>query len=214
MKIVHGFAFPDADRQMCREMTPEGGYQATHLAAALTYVTDWSCALDGGAHVGLWTRSLAARFARVIAVEPSADTFEALTVNLQAFACLNVEALQAALGAAAGTVSMQLDAHAATLGNTGARYVEVGGQILLRTIDSWDLPTLGFLKLDVEGSEYAALQGARATLARCHPVVLYENKFLWKRYGIPRDGPATLLTRAGYHVRTTVSKDEIWTWGR
>ncbi len=214
MKIVHGFAFPDADRQMANELTADGGYQATHLAAALTYVTDWSVAIDGGAHVGTWTRILSRRFARVLAVEPSADTFEALLTNLQHFACTNVDAVQAALGAAAGVVSMQVDSRAAALGNTGARYVEAGGAIPLRTIDSLDLPTLGFLKLDVEGSEYAALQGALATLTRCHPVVLYENKYLWKRYGVPRDGPATLLTRAGYHVRTTVSKDEIWTWGR
>ncbi len=214
MKIVHGFAFPDDDRFMSGEIQPDGGYQATHLTAALRYVTDWGCALDGGAHVGTWSRSLAARFTRVIAVEPSADTFEALVRNLQTFACTNVEAVQAAIGAAAGTVSMQLDGRAATLGNTGARYVQIGGEVPLRTIDSWALPSLGFLKLDVEGSEYAALQGARGTLTRCRPVVLFENKYLWRRYGVPRDGPASVLASLGYRCRETVSKDEIWTWGR
>jgi hypothetical protein len=41
-------------------------------------------------------------------------------------------------------------------------------------------------------------------------VVLFENKFLWRRYGQPRDAPARFLTGLGYHRLAQVAMDEIW----
>src|SRR5690606_13884953 len=163
MKQVHGWAFPDADEFMVREMHPDGSYQAGHLLAALAHVTDWSCAIDGGAHVGTWSRLMSEKFARVIAVEPSPDTYEALLVNLSSFGCANVEAKPVAVGARAGLVRMGIEDRAAALANTGARYVVPGGSIPVETIDSWALPSLGLLKMDIEGSEAQAVRGATET---------------------------------------------------
>lgn len=212
MKTVHGWSFPDADEQMAREMTPDGGYQAGNLAAALAHVTNWSAAIDGGAHVGTWAKPMAARFDRVLAVEPSPDTFEALEANMAAFGCTNVDLLNAALGAAPGSVSMGLDAKHAAHGNTGARYAEASAKGLIPrvTIDSLALPSLGFLKLDVEGSEPLALLGARATLERCRPIVLYENKGLWSRFGLKPDAVTHILGMARYRRIGTIVRDDIW----
>lgn len=211
MKYVHGtWAFPDADTFMAAEIKPDGSYQAGHLRAALAYVTDFSCALDGGAHVGSWSRTLSAHFARVIAVEPSADTFEALTANMAAFGCVNVEAKRVALGALAGSVRMVLDGRGAAMQNTGARHAEPGGDVPVETIDAWKLPSLGLLKLDVEGSEPQALRGAVETLRRCKPIVIYEDKYLWKRYGESRDAAARVLRDVGYVEIEQVKMDRIW----
>jgi FkbM family methyltransferase len=209
MKAKAGIAFPDADTFMLEQMAAEGTYQADHLAKALEFVTDFSCALDAGAHVGLWTRILAERFARVIAVEPAPDTFEALTANVATYG--NVELVNVALGETFGSVSMALDPKEVARQNTGGRYVQFGGPIPLVPIDSWKLDTCGFLKLDVEGSEPQALRGAQQTLARCHPVVLFENKSFWTtRYGERRDAPQTILRALGYQPVARVSADEIW----
>jgi len=210
VKYQHGFAFPDADEFMLAHLGPDGRYQASHLDAALAFVTDFSIAVDGGAHVGTWSRTLSTRFARVIAVEPSPDTFEALTENLRAFGCANVETKAIALGASHGSVQMILDGKGAAMHNTGARYVMPRGPIRMEPIDAWNLPSLGFLKLDVEGSEPAALVGARATLLRCRPIVLFENKGFWKRYGLARDTPQRFLESCGYHERQRMSMDVIW----
>lgn len=210
MKTVHGWAFPDADVFMVNEMKPDGSYQAGHLAAALRHVTDWSLAIDGGAHVGTWSRTLSGRFEKVIAIEPSADTFEALMTNLVTFGCGNVDARNIALGATPGTVEMHLEGRGVELQNTGARFAKPGGTIPVETIDSWNLPSLGLLKLDVEGSEPNALRGAVATLRRCRPIVIYEDKFLWRRYGEPRDAAAKVLQSVGYVQLERVKMDEIW----
>lgn len=210
MRLERGWAFPDADVFMAKEMGDDGTYQAPHLAKALEYITDWSLAVDGGAHIGTWTRLMADCFAQVIAVEPSPDTFEALTANMRTFGCTNVDLRPVALGASPGTISLHLDPKQAARKNTGARYVRDGGTIPRETLDSWALPTLGFLKLDVEGSEPYVLMGARETLARCRPIVLFENKRFWTRYGLQADAPQYLLTIAGYQRRAVVGADEIW----
>jgi FkbM family methyltransferase len=210
MKIQHGWAFPSADEFMSNAMKPDGSYQASHLVAALEYVTDWSLSVDGGAHAGTWTKTLSQRFTRVISVEPSTDTFEALQANVLHFGCLNVQTLNVALGDKPGTVKMVLDGRAAEMHNTGGRYAAPGGDILVETIDSWDLKSLGFLKLDVEGSEVAALRGARKTLKRCRPIVLYEEKGFSRRYGEVKEAAAKLLESFGFRLLQVVGCDRIW----
>lgn len=211
MKYAHGFAWPDADEFMVRELAADGTYQADHLAAAFAYVTDRRTAIDGGAHIGTWSRLLAGSFDEVIAVEPAADTYAALCENLRTFRCLNVEPRRCALGAEAGMVSLANDAANLARANTGARHVAPGDEVPLVTIDSWNLSDLGFLKLDIEGSEPMALAGATETIRRCRPIILFEDKRLWqKHYGLPVDAPQAILRRLGYRELQRVGCDVIW----
>lgn len=211
MKIVRGLAFPDADEFMVNEVKFDGTYQIENLEAGLRHVTNFDCAVDGGAHIGTWSRVMGERFARVIAVEPSPDTYEALTWNLDQFGSLNVEPRRLALGDRPGLVSMTLNGEQAMKANTGARFTKAGGDIPVETIDSWGLPSLGFLKLDVEGSEYVALHGAKKTLTRCKPIVLFENKWLWSvNFGLPKNIVARFLEGLGYRMLEQVSRDQIW----
>lgn len=209
MKFKAGIAFPDADQLMSDQMRPDGTYQGDHLTAALTHVTDWSCAIDGGAHVGLWSRTMAGRFGRVLSFEPSPDTYECLAFNVQALD--NVKAHQLALGDAPGQVSMTWNAECEARQNTGGRYVRQGGDVQVITIDSLQLASLGFLKLDVEGSEPMALAGAGETIDRCKPVILVEAKWMWvKNFGLPKQAVTDILTRLGYRQRQVVGCDQIW----
>ncbi len=213
MKTVSaGWAFPDADSFMAGQIKPDGTYQYSHLVAALKHVTNFDLAIDCGAHVGTWSRPMSAKFFRVIAVEPSPDTFEALAANMQTFGCQNVDLKNCAVGQVAGFVKMApLEARAEALKNTGARFVRQGGTIPCERIDDWNLPSVGFIKMDIEGSEPLALEGAFETLKRCRPIVLYENKGFWRhRYQLPIDAPAQILARAGYVQLEVAGKDLIW----
>lgn len=209
MKLHAGIAFPDADQFMVKEMKGDQTYQAAHLHEALRFVTEFGCAVDCGAHVGLWARLMADAFEKVVAFEPSLDTFECLLHNTRAHE--HIQCKPYALGASPGTVRMALDAKNALRANTGARYVEAGGDIQVRTIDSFALDRVGFLKLDIEGSEPMALQGAAETIARWKPIILFENKTLWSRhFNLPTDAVVRILERYGYRHLSTVSHDEIW----
>lgn len=211
MKIVKGWAFPDADRFMVDELGCDGTYQLDHLQAALRYVTEHGCAIDGGAHIGTWSKVMAGVFGTVVAIEPSADTFECLAFNMRQFRCDNVEPKNVAIGSEPGLVTMGLDAANEARANTGARFAQAGGTIPVETIDGWQLERVGFLKLDIEGSEPFALRGATETLKRCRPIVLFENKKLWTRhFGLPKGAVSDVLSAQGYRLLETVSMDQIW----
>lgn len=47
-------------------------------------------------------------------------------------------------------------------------------QVAMHTLDGFNLPPAGFIKLDVEGHEFAVLQGGRALLAKDRPTILVE----------------------------------------
>lgn len=211
MKMHGGWMWPDSDDYMWREMRQDGTYQRSHFDKAMEFVTDRRCALDGGAHVGLWSSLMAKEFERVIAVEPAPDTHACLVTNMHRQNLQHkVTCRHVALGASLSSVSLALDAKQAARGNTGGRYVVPGGVIPVDRVDDLCLPSLGLLKLDVEGSEPAAIEGAVETLKRCKPVVLFEDKKFCTRMGYASDASQKLLAGVGYEHKARVGHDEIW----
>lgn len=206
IKFVNGIAFPAEDKVISARIGPNGEYQFEALEAGLAYVRKWRVAIDAGAHVGLWTRVLAAKFRQVIAFEPSPDTYEALLLNLAG----TIDCRNQALGALPGKVHMVLDPKYE--GHTGARYIAEGGDIERVTMDSLGLPRLDFLKLDLEGGETDALLGGLSTLARCHPVIVIEDKRFGKRFGYDREVPAKILAGLGAKEVGKAGINKIWSW--
>src|SRR3990172_3701237 len=131
MQIVNGWAFPDEDRFMAAHIGEDGSYQRSHLDHALSYVKKCDVAVDGGAHVGTWSRPLSIYFNKVVSFEPSPDTYECLVYNLDTFQCDKVETRNQALGKKPGRIKMTLEGfdRGIQLGNTGARFVRPGGDI-------------------------------------------------------------------------------------
>ncbi len=87
-----------------------------------------------------------------------------------------------------------------------------GGTIPVERIDDWRLENLGFLKLDIEGSEPAALEGAFLTIKNNRPIVLFEDKGFCARYGygFEKGASQVILSSLGYEHMARVGHDEIW----
>ena len=163
--------------------------------------------LDVGAHDGLLTIPLARLpGASVLAFEPLPSAYARL-----AAACAglrNVELRREALGAAPGRLmlsvpvvdgvpaeqwaSLAKDYGAFASVTTEAHAVEV------ITIDSLGLRDVTHMKVDAEGFEQEVLEGARATLRRCRPVLSLELEER-HRAGATSDVPA-LLAALGYET--------------
>lgn len=205
--------FAVGDEFMKAEYENQGGsYQRAHLDRAMAHLKQFRCAVDGGAHVGTWTIPLSRMFSRVEAFEPADDTFEALLVNLADAEIGNVTTHRMALGDAPGTARLALEPKQAARRNLGARYVTGGKGTDIVTLDRFNLQAVDFIKLDVEGYEPMALQGAKETLIRCKPVVLFEDKWLWNRYGLPARAPHDFLASLGAREIDRAGKDAIWGW--
>jgi FkbM family methyltransferase len=147
--------------------------------------------LDGGANEGLFSLYAAQRImpgGAVLAVEPSTREFERLAANIALNRLDNVMTFKVALGSRAGDALLAIaDSH-----HAGMNTIEVGDSrkamagwttvsretVSLETIDELvarsGLQRLDLVKLDIEGSEVDALDGAKATIARFQPTILLE----------------------------------------
>jgi len=178
MREFMGWWFPDTEShfpKMLKKSIDKGGpaeYQYQVRNRSLTYVKNKQVAIDVGANVGLWSRSLCEQFASVLAVEPVDMFRDCLTRNVPAG---NLTVLDFALGNENTTANMII-----TEGNTGHTHIDpasVGaGNVAVKRLDDIALEQVDYIKMDCEGYEYRVLQGAEQTIRRCCPVVVVEQK--------------------------------------
>lgn len=192
-----GFFFPSAvdEDQLHKWLT-----LAADVDKVLPYVQRRGIAIDGGAHVGLWSARLAKHFQWVFAFEPIPENFACLQRNVPS----NVVTVNAALGDSEQLVSFTIEkysvSHHIHRGETGKQLITTA----MTTIDDFELDDVGFLKLDVEGCELAALQGAARTIARCRPLLHIEVKH------IDRSLLAKHMHNIHYNYLYTTKVDEVW----
>ncbi|TCH99753.1 FkbM family methyltransferase [Roseococcus sp. SYP-B2431] len=171
--------------------------------------------LDIGAHDGLLTLPFARLpDSRVHAFEPLPAAMARLRDRLVAehggvppHVVLHEEALGAAPGEAVLTLPV-LDGvrqeQWASIAKSYAEHASVGTEshrVKVVTLDGLGLRGVTAVKLDAEGAEQEVLEGARATLTRCRPILSVEIEER-HRPGSTRDVPA-LLAQLGY---------EGWYW--
>ncbi len=134
-------------------------------------------AVDVGVWWGPWTYMLAKRVRRVDSFEPNPDLVAALAGAMPS----HVHIHGVALGEIAGEASLWIPPGG--MGTEGRATLEAswrtdGGGRTVRVqterLDSFDLPDVGFIKIDVEGHEFAVLRGASNILETQHPNLMIE----------------------------------------
>ena len=180
-----------------------GGGQKAQREAGLRYVTSHRTALDIGSNIGQWTRPLAKIFDTVICFEPNPNFRECWFKNIKE---PNVILHPCALSshehyAEQGKTDTHLNHK---VGDTEPR----DGDIKCRSLDSFDLIEIDYVKIDVDGFEIPLLEGAKETLTRNSPVINIEMKRA-KRPVITRRATG-ILNDLGYEYVKTTKSDEIW----
>lgn len=119
--------------------------------------------VDIGAHVGSFTVWAARRAlnARIFAVEPNPETFQLLIENINRNGLQNrVNAVNAAVADAAGTVELELVEHSlgTRIARKGRGTIEVRAETMHGLLAEAGIDELDVLKIDCEGMEYAVLK--------------------------------------------------------
>jgi FkbM family methyltransferase len=127
--------------------------------------------IDIGAGLGDFTAYAAQRNprGRVLAFEPFPESFALLQQNVALNHLQNVEAQPCAIAAQAGSLALNIGLgeavqHSTT--QTGAQTIEVQAITLQQVFDEHELDRCDFLKMDIEGGEYAILRSVGADLLR------------------------------------------------
>ena len=183
-------------------------YTGLHDFADMGYLLhvlrDTDLFIDMGANVGSYTiLACAAIGARAIAFEPAPNTYQRLVENVRInhaesrVVCLNV-----GVGREEGTVRFSggtdTTNHIAAAGETGSDLIDVP----VRTLDSalvGESPAVG--KMDVEGYELPALEGAQKTLGKpsLHSMIMELNGS-GRRYGFDENGVVQMMLDYGFRM--------------
>ena len=135
--------------------------------------------LDIGANIGCISQALVASGRKVVAFEPQPEVFKLLDENVEC------EKYNVALGSAAGTAKMPKVYYSAkgNFGGLGIGSKSMYGsyEVPVRTLDSYGLEDVGFMKIDVEGFELEVLRGGVETINRCKPIMYIEDDRVDKR---------------------------------
>ena len=202
----------------CREFEGLPDLDVRKVARCVALSSSFNTALDIGAHIGAVSVYLARRFEQVVAFEPVPATFEFLLRNTAELR--NVRPLNVAVGENVGEVYFSHYPKHGQLSHIATRPDEVEtvkiGPISARTIDSFDLTDVSFIKIDVEGYELPALKGAEDTIKRCRPMILVEqggNEE--KHFGRPKNEASEFLESLGmqrHPDEPRMSKDRLYTF--
>ncbi|TPN80424.1 FkbM family methyltransferase [Mesorhizobium sp. CU2] len=136
--------------------------------------------LDVGANIGNHCIFLSkfCDIKEIIAIEPNPDAFSILKINILLNECRNVNTDH--LGVALASRPGKMRVSYPSSGNIG------GAQLIPDEFGTVDCVTgdeiirersIGFIKIDVEGSEFDVLEGLRQTISVCRPSILIE---VWK----------------------------------
>jgi Methyltransferase FkbM domain len=147
-----------------------GQYSESEVNVIRTFVKPGDTALDIGANIGDLTLPMS-RFAgpagRVYAFESHTANYQVLCANLALNDIQNVKPLNCFIAS-----SPDVDT-AGPWGQFG--YVsEIWGAPVI-SVDSLNIPSCAFIKVDVDGKELEVLKSASGLIERCRPILYFEN---------------------------------------
>lgn len=161
------------------------------------YPTRCRTYVDVGAHIGTTIAPYSRLFESTIGFEANPKTLEFLHANLREN---NIQCRVEKVGLYDHNCRADILLHGS---NSGCYCIQENdtGSIECRTLDSYDLQDVDFIKLDIEGAELAALKGAEQTLRRCKPLIQFESNGMSEQlYGVSYAETLEYLERLGYRI--------------
>lgn len=147
------------------------------------FVKEGKACIDIGAHVGVYALNMARKASHVYAFECSPQTFNYLCANIALQNMhYSIDRYNVALSNKEGTARYNIRDPGDGGSNGITRFQNDENKntpsitVPTRTLDSYGLMNIGFIKIDVEGHEKEVLEGALETLkANGYPAITFES---------------------------------------
>jgi len=160
--------------------------EESYFLDSLYRIKDHEVFVDCGAYTGDTAEQVIRRnpaFSRIVAIEADPENFDRLTKwigTLEAPVASRIDALNVAVGAKRGQLRFQAG------GGEGAK-LAAEGNVVVECVPIDDLATEAgptFIKMDIEGAELDALEGARRSIQTHRPIlsicVYHKQDDLWR----------------------------------
>ena len=175
MKLIENWYLPDNDTHFEEFLTQNSNYQSAQRLKSLKFVDLFGTAIDIGASVGFWAKDLCKIFKEVICFEPYNPSADCLEKNLNYYE--NYKLHRTALSNNEhGTKRFFFNK-----GFVGSNSFEEESapftnfiDIPKRTLDSFNIKNVNYIKMDVQYHELEVLKGATKTLTNNDPVLCIE----------------------------------------
>ena len=156
-----------------------GRYQLEEIKVFDKYVQEGDTVLDIGANIGthtLWFANKVGESGFVMAFEPQRLIFQTLCANMALNSIKHVDCKQLGVGYSKRLVTVPV-LDPLKENNFGGLSIDghsEGEPVAICRVDDIGLSRCDFIKMDVEGMEPEALQGAMNTIVKCRPVLYIE----------------------------------------
>ena len=192
---------PDQGYGVGHQILEQGNFDPLEVELALQLLEtrrrfhgEGAVAIDCGANIGVHTIEWATAmtgWGSVIAIEAQERIYYALAGNIAINNCFNAVAMNAAVSsengilkipapdyltpASFGSLELRPRADSHFIGQAVNYSDEATVPVQKMALDTLQLPRVDFIKIDIEGMEMEALEGASETIARCRPILLIEQ---------------------------------------
>ena len=208
MKLIKGWWLPDTDTHF-EHYIKDGGYQTVHRNTILNHIvmnkhTLKNC-VDVGSHVGFWSKDFTELFNHTYAFDPIPQVRECYVKNITN---PNYTLYPYGLGKEEKTIKVSY--YPEETGNTHAN--EQGNlEINVRTLDSFDLNFIDYIKIDAEGYEIEVVEGAKNLIEKCKPFIHIEaKKKVMVKQNITMNAIEELFKRINYKQVLSVKSELLY----
>jgi FkbM family methyltransferase len=162
------------------------------LALRRKHYGDGVVAFDCGANIGVhtveWAMAMTG-WGSVVSIEAQERVYYALAGNIAINNCFNAIAVHGAISSESGVMKIPSPDYfvPSSFGSLELRQrsgnefigqpIDYENTVNVRklTLDEFNLPRVDFIKIDVEGMELEALEGAKRSITQSHPIMLIEK---------------------------------------
>ena len=208
MKYVKGWYLPDTDTHF-ENYIENGGYQTIHRETILKYIKmkkpELKNCIDIGSHIGFWSKDFTNTFKHTYAFDPIPQVRECYIKNITNS---NYTLYPYGLGKENKKISVLYspketgNTHASDKGNL---------EIEVKTIDTFNLPNIDYIKIDAEGYEIEVVEGAKELIERCKPFIHIEaKKKVMVKQNITMNAIEELFKRINYKQVLSVKSELLY----
>ena len=150
------------------------------------FVKNHRTSVDVGAYSGLYSLYLSRKFKRVYTFEPIPELYD----TLLSFKLKNTQVFNVALSSKNGNSVLHIPTSEKIARNAEASLVDRGTKdninvkkisVACRSLDSFNITDLDFVKIDVEGHELDVIAGSTETIKKYTPTLLVEIEQRWQQ---------------------------------